>query len=365
MKMGIFGKAKRDQLNHLSSKAIVGVLSGLVILSSALTHFGYAKDQPAGVRVEFPEKVPVPADNPMTPEKIELGKKLFFDPRLSRNNKISCNSCHNVMKAGDDGLPRSPGHEGKLGGRNSPTVWNSAFYSVLFWDGRAPSLEEQAKGPIINPLEMGMESHDKLIELIGKVPAYKQEFEKVFGKGPITIDKMVKAIASYERTLITPNSPYDRFIKGDKKALNASAQRGMKLVESVGCTACHSGPMFSGPMMPPGQGFYQKFPLIPGSEYEKKYSLKDDPGRFTVTQNEADRNMWRVPTWRNVAITSPYFHNGAVTKLDEAVRVMAKTQLNKTLPAKDVKDIVAFLTSLTGERPKQTPPELPSMEGAK
>jgi cytochrome c peroxidase len=312
-----------------------------------------------GIRVKFPEQVPVPADNPMSKEKIELGRKLFFDTRLSKSNKISCNSCHNVLKAGDDGLPRSPGHEGKLGGRNSPTVWNSAFYSVLFWDGRAASLEEQAKGPIINPIEMGMVSHDVLIELISKVPTYAKEFEKAFGPGKITLENMVKAIASYERTLITPNSPYDKFIQGDQKALNASARRGMKLVETVGCTTCHNGPMFSGPTMAAGQGFYQKFPLIPGSEYEKKYRFSEDLGRYTVTKNDADKNMWRVPTWRNVAITGPYFHNGTVAKLDEAVRVMAKTQLGKTLPENEVNDIVEFLKSLTGERPKQTKPKLP------
>jgi cytochrome c peroxidase len=315
-----------------------------------------------GVWVHFPDSVPIPADNPMTPEKIELGKKLFFDTRLSRNNKISCNSCHNVMKSGDDNLARSPGHEGKLGGRNSPTVWNSAFHSVLFWDGRAASLEEQAKGPIINPLEMGMENHDKLVELISKVPAYTTEFAKVYGPGPVTIDKMVKAIAAYERTLITPRSPYDRFVKGDSKALSASAQRGMKLVETVGCTTCHNGPLFSGPPLPPGQGFYQKFPLIPGSEYEKKYRLTEDLGRYLETKNEADKNLWRVPTWRNVATTGPYFHNGLVKKLDEAVRVMAKTQLGKTLPDAEVNDIVAFLESLTGERPQQTRPKLPPGE---
>src|SRR6201996_1643523 len=166
----------------------------LLVVGSFSVHSDQLPDGPIN---KFPDKVAVPDDNPMTPEKIELGKKLFFDTRLSKNNKVSCNSCHNVMKSGDDGLPRSPGHEGKLGGRNSPTVFNSAFNSVQFWDGRAPSLEEQAKGPIINPLEMGMASHDAVAELIDKVPNYHKEFEKVFGTGKITIDRMVKAIAAY------------------------------------------------------------------------------------------------------------------------------------------------------------------------
>jgi cytochrome c peroxidase len=340
--------------NHMKN---INILVYFLIVINA----GFAFSEPLvdGPINHFPTQVTLPADNAMTPEKIELGRKLFFETRLSKNNKLSCNSCHNVMKSGDDGLSRSPGHEKKLGGRNSPTVFNAAFNSVQFWDGRAPSLEEQAKGPIINPLEMGMANHDVVVELITKVPSYKNEFEKVFGPGPITINNLVKAIASYERTLVTPNSPYDKFINGDKSALNESAQRGWKLVQSIGCVACHSGPMFNGPPMPLGTGFYQKFPLIPGSEYEKKYRLLEDEGRFVATKDVGDKHMFRVPTWRNVARTSPYFHNGAVDTLEEAVRVMAKTQLGKTLPAGQVKDIVAFLTSLNGEIPKQSMPSLP------
>lgn len=314
---------------------------------------------PDGPRFKFPSKVQVPSDNKMTPAKIELGKKLFFDPRLSKTNKISCNTCHDVMKTGDDGLPRSPGHEGKLGGRNSPTVFNSAFSTVQFWDGRAPSLEEQAKGPIVNSLEMGMANHDVLVELIEKVPSYVDEFHKVFGPGKITIQKLVMAIAAYERTLITPNSPYDRFIAGDKKALNDSAMRGWRLVSTVGCMTCHSGPMFNGPTQKMGVGFYQKFPLIPDAEIEKKYSFTADNGRQDETKKEADKNMWRVPTWRNVAMTAPYFHNGAVATLDEAVRIMAKTQTGRVLKTEEITDIVEFLKALTGVAPKQTLPKLP------
>jgi cytochrome c peroxidase len=316
---------------------------------------------PDGPREVFPKKVSIPADNPQTKAKIELGRKLFFEPRLSKNEKISCNSCHNVMKAGDDGLPRSPGHEGKLGGRNSPTVWNSAFNSVQFWDGRAPSLEEQAKGPIVNPMEMGMMNHDLVVGLISKVPGYVKEFDQVFGKGPVTLDKMVKAIAAYERTLITPNSPYDRFVKGDKKALSDSAQRGWKIFGNIGCVTCHSGPMFNGPTLPQGVGFYQKFPLIPNAEIEKKYEISQDLGRFLETKNPDEKNMWRVPSLRNVAITAPYFHTGSVPTLDEAVRVMAKTQLGKDLKSEEISDVVEFLKSLTGVAPKQSMPQLPEM----
>lgn len=309
---------------------------------------------------KFPPTMQIPPDNPQTPEKIALGKMLFFDSRLSKNNKVSCNSCHNVMKFGDDGLPRSPGHEGKLGGRNSPTVFNAAFYSVQFWDGRAPTLEEQAKGPLVNPVEMGMINHNVVVDIVNTVPRYKQEFEKVFGKGKITIDKLARAIAAYERTLITPNSPYDKFVAGDKNALSAAAQRGWKLVKSVGCVSCHSGPMFAGPPMPLGTGFYQKFPMMPIPGYEKKHRFSEDLGRFTETKKEADKNMWRVASWRNIARTAPYFHTGSVPTLDEAVTIMAKAQLGKDLKKGEVKDIVAFLTSLNGEIPEQTPPELPA-----
>lgn len=344
----------------MKTKTLISSVFTSITLTFSFGLFAQAPDD--GPMEKFPELV-IPADNPQTPEKIALGKMLFFDPRLSKNNKVSCNSCHNVMKFGDDGLPRSPGHEGKLGGRNSPTVFNAAFYSVQFWDGRAPTLEEQAKGPLINPVEMGMANHDVVMDIVNTVPAYKEHFEKVFGKGRLTIDKLAKAIAAYERTLITPNSPYDKFVAGDKKALSVSAQRGWKLVKSVGCLTCHSGPMFAGPPMPMGTGFYQKFPLIPNAEIEKKHKFSEDLGRFAETKNEAEKNMWRVSSWRNVARTAPYFHTGSVATLDEAVTIMAKTQLGKDLKKNEVKDIVAFLTSLNGEIPKQTPPALP--EGAK
>lgn len=309
----------------------------------------------------LPDSAPVPADNPMTEAKIKLGKQLYFDPRLSKNEKVSCNSCHDVSKGGVDNLQFSLGVEGKKGGRNAPTVWNAAFHSVQFWDGRAPSLEEQAKGPMVNPVEMAMDNHDAVVARLKKIPGYRKAFAEVFGgENPLTIETVAKAIAAFERTLITPNSPFDRFIKGNKKALSPAQQRGMKLVQEVGCTSCHSGPNFAGPTMPAGVGFYQRFPTIPGTTFESKYHLADDMGRFEATKKEEDKHMWRVPTWRNVARTAPYFHNGSVKTLDEAVLIMAKTQLNRDLTKAQVKDIVAFLTSLNGELPKQDKPELPA-----
>jgi len=308
----------------------------------------------------LPEVAPAPADNPTTPAKVELGKQLYFDQRLSVNGTVSCNSCHSVMANGTDNRPVSVGVFDKRGGRSAPTVWNAAFLSAQFWDGRAASLEDQAKGPILAGVEMGMPSEAAVIARLKKIPGYVSQFKAVFGgEDSLTYDNVAKAIAAFERTLITPNSPVDRFVKGDKSALSAAAQRGMKLVQDIGCTACHTGPNYAGPAgLPVGQGFYQKFPTFP-SEYDNKYDLKSDLGRYEVTKQDADKHMWRVPTWRNVALTAPYFHNGSVPTLDEAVRVMAKTQLNKTLSDAEVADIVAFLNGLSGEFPQITLPRLP------
>lgn len=308
----------------------------------------------------LPAKPPVPADNPMSAAKVKLGQQLYLDSRLSVDGTVSCNSCHNVMGSGTDNRPVSVGVAGQKGGRSAPTVWNSAFLSVQFWDGRAASLEDQAKGPILNPVEMGMPSADEAVKRIKSIPGYVEEFKAVFGgQEPVTYDNIAKAIATYERTLLTPNSPFDRYMKGNKKALSEQAKRGMKLVDGVGCTACHTGPDFAGPAMPMGNGFFQKFPTNENNDYVTKYSLMTDSGRYAATKNEDDKHMWRVPSWRNVALTAPYFHNGSVTTLDEAVRVMAKTQLDKTLTDKEVDDIVAFLNSLTGVFPKQEMPRLP------
>jgi cytochrome c peroxidase len=327
----------------------------------ALAPAAYSLPSAHAFNEALPEKAPEPATNPSNPAKIALGRQLYFDPRISRTGTVSCNTCHNVMAGGDDNRDFSAGIEGKLGGRSAPTVWNAAFLSVQFWDGRAPSLEEQAKGPMTNPVEMGMASHSVVIERLKSIPGYVSGFKAAFGgSAPITLDNAVKAIAAYERTLITPNSPYDRFVKGDKKALSAGAQRGMKLVQDIGCTTCHMGANLAGPTaLPVGTGFFQKFPVFPDADIEKKYAFGKDPGRMEVTKKEADRNMWRVATWRNVAMTAPYFHNGSVKTLEEAVRVMAKLQLNKTPTEAEIKDIVEFLNALTGEFPKLEMPLLP------
>jgi cytochrome c peroxidase len=289
---------------------------------------------------------------------------LYFDPRLSATGTVSCFSCHNVMEGGDDHMPTSAGVHGLKGGRNAPTVFNAAFHSVQFWDGRAPSLEEQAKGPPVNPIEMGMPNLDAVIDRVRHIPGYKPYFEKAFGTGDVvTMNNAAKAIAAYERTLITPGSAYDKFAKGDKKALTAQQARGLQTFADVGCVSCHSGPNFSGPALPQGEGFFMKFPTFPDSAYVVKYKLTEDPGRAAATKDPADTGMWRVPTLRNLVYTAPYMHNGSVKTLPEAVRVMGATQLNKTLSDAEVADIVAFLESLTGPFTQQTMPRLPPTPG--
>ncbi|TCJ16359.1 cytochrome-c peroxidase [Parasulfuritortus cantonensis] len=329
----------------------------------ALSLLAFVQSAVAADWQPLPGKAPAPKDNPTTAAKVALGQKLFLDPRLSATGTVSCNSCHNVMAGGDDNRPVAMGIHGKTGGRSAPTVWNSAFNATQFWDGRAATLEDQAKGPVVADVEMGMGSLDDVVARLRQIPGYEAEFKKVFGGSqPITADNMAKAIAAYERTLITPDSPYDRYVKGDKKALSTQQQRGMQKFADAGCVACHSGPTFNG-QSGASAGAFMKFPAVPGSDYEAKYGFSSDLGHYNVTKRDEDKNTWKVPTLRNVALTAPYFHNGAVVNLDEAVKVMAKTQLGMTLDDADTKDIVAFLESLTGKFPSQQMPRLPATEG--
>jgi len=329
----------------------------IVLVSAALSvslAFG------ASIVSPLPKKPPVPADNPITSAKIVLGKQLYFDPRLSKDGSVSCNSCHNVMGSGTDNKRFSVGVGGKLGGRNSPTVWNAAFLSVQFWDGRAKNLEEQAKGPLTNPVEMAMPNHQAVVDRVKKIPGYVEQFKKVFsGADPVNIDNIAKAIATYERTLITPNSPFDQYLAGKPSAISKKAVQGYKKVQEVGCMACHSGVNFAGPNLPEGIGFYQKFPTFTDNPYVSKYKLTEDTGRHVATKQDQDKYMWRVPTWRNIALTAPYLHNGSVNDLSEVVRLMAKTQLNRDVTDQDVEEIVAFLETLNGKIPEQSMPILP------
>lgn len=333
-------------------------------LVTALVSLVFAGVAGAAEWQALPTVAPAPADNPTTPEKVLLGEMLFFDTRLSSTGTVACASCHNVMEGGDDHRPTSMGVHGQLGGRNAPTVWNAAFLSVQFWDGRAPSLEEQAKGPIVNPDEMGMPKMELAVDRIRRINGYLPYFRRAFGaNATIDADSIARAIAAYERTLITPDSAYDRYVGGDKSALSAQQQRGMQAFADVGCTACHSGPNFSGPALPAGTGFFQKFPTYTNSPYVARYRLLDDGGRAAVTGKPEDQNLWRVPGLRNLVYTAPYFHNGLVQTLPEAVKVMASTQLDKQLSDAQAADIAAFLESLTGPFPAQSMPQLPPTPG--
>lgn len=311
----------------------------------------------------LPNVAPAPADNPTTAEKVELGKILYHDPRLSSSGTVACASCHNVMGGGEDNRGGSVGVGAQVGGRSAPTVWNSAFNGTQFWDGRAPSLEAQAKGPVTNPIEMGMKNWDDVVARLKAIPGYTPLFDKAFpGGNAVSADNAAKAIAAYERTLITPNSAYDKFANGDKSALSAQQLRGAETFAAVGCGGCHSGPAFNG-QTGQGNGFYQKFPATDNPALETEYGFSKDMGRAEVTKNDADKHFFKVPTLRNIALTAPYFHNGKVKTLDEAVKVMAKLQLDKELSTQQVEDIVAFLNALTGEFPKQEFPRLPAYPG--
>jgi cytochrome c peroxidase len=301
----------------------------------------------------LPTTAPAPADNPTTEEKVELGKMLYHDPRLSSTGTVSCASCHNTMLGGEDNRPNSMGVNGQTGGRSAPTVWNAAFNAVQFWDGRAPSLEAQAAGPVTNPIEMGMKDWDAVVARLKTIKGYNEAFTRAFGEDSVSKDNATKAIAAYERTLITPNSPYDKYVSGDKAALTEQQVRGMDKFADLGCTSCHSGAAFN------GAGSFQRFPVNDNAYFAAQYHFKKDKGLAEVSKNEADEHLWKVPTLRNIALTAPYFHNGSVKTLEETVKIMGKLQLNKDLSKEEIADIVAFLEGLTGQFPKQTMPTLP------
>ncbi len=325
---------------------------------------------PGYVWETLPEQVPAPADNPTTPEKVALGRALFFDTALSRDHTLSCASCHVIdALAGGDGSATSLGIEGQLGNRNAPTVWNAAFQNKLFWDGRAASLEEQAKGPPVNPVEMGMPSLQAVEERVRSNPDYRARFVAAFGDDNINIDRIVKAIAAFERTLITTDTPYDRFVRGDLTALTPQQLRGMGLFQSVGCISCHFGPNFSAASVFDTSQPLRPFPTIP-VPYQEQYRLTDDTGNGPRVTGQG---VWRVPSLRNVALTGPWLHNGSVTELEEVVRIMSSAQRGYTghllrwsdreqvlseqthrkLREGEVRDIVAFLHALSSDRLKQ------------
>ncbi len=278
--------------------------------------------------------------NPLNTAKVTLGKMLFFDPRLSRSGFISCQSCHNLSSGGVDNLPTSIGHGWQIGSRNAPTVFNSALLTSLFWDGRAKDLEEQAKGPILNPIEMAA-TEELVIERLASMDSYVALFKKAFrsNSNPVTYDNISRAIAAFERTLLTP-SRFDKFLKGKRASLTKDETKGLKLFINTGCVGCHRGAAIGGSMF-------------------KKFDYGNDPGRLTVTDDPADTKVFRVASLRNVELTYPYFHDGSVWELGNAVRIMAAVQLGVTLNDEEAGYIVSFLKSLTAEKIIIRMPTLP------
>lgn len=275
-------------------------------------------------------------DNPITDAKVYLGRKLYYETKLSKDGDISCNTCHDLTRFGVDGEPTSPGHKGQRGARNSPTVYNAALHFVQFWDGRAANVEEQAKGPILNPVEMAMASEAEVVGRLKKDRQYVQLFAAAFPgeKKPITYNNLALAIGAFERRLMTP-SRFDAYLAGDTKALSRSERKGLKAFIETGCITCHNGPGVGGSM-------YQKLGLVRAFETH-------DRGRADVTKSASDEKIFKVPSLRNIAETALYFHDGSVKTLDEAIRLMAAHQLGKDLDERTAQSIAVFLKALTGE----------------
>jgi cytochrome c peroxidase len=325
------GDACADEVAAAADRAEAKALAG-----QAATVFG-----------KLPE-VASKASNPMTPAKVDLGRMLYYDARLSKNHDVSCNSCHQLDAFGVDGEPTSPGHRGQRGDRNSPTVYNAALHLAQFWDGRAADVEEQAKGPVLNPIEMASPSEAFVEQVLASIPGYVEAFGSAFPDDDpsLSYENMARAIGAFERKLITP-SRLDAFMAGDLDALSEQEQRGLAAFIGTGCTSCHSGATVGGQM-------YRKLGFVFPYETE-------DPGREKVTGAAADRHVFKVPSLRNVAKTGPYFHDGSIDSLEEAVRLMGYHQIGVKLDDTQVADIVAFLGALTGEIDTEyvARPELP------
>lgn len=318
------------------------VLLSAILAVSALLSAGCGKQStsvdPATLKsfAALPE-APTSGATDSRAAEIDLGRMLYYDARLSKSQTISCNSCHQLSTYGVDGKPTSDGHRGQRGTRNSPTVYNAAFNFVQFWDGRAPDVEKQAQGPLLNPVEMAMPSEKAVVGVLKSMPGYVAAFRQAFpgDKNPVTFSHVSEAIGLFERGLITP-SRWDKFLKGDQAALTTEEKSGFNRFLAAGCDTCHSGTLVGG-------AAFQKLGVL------KEYPDTSDPGRYKVTQNPGDRMFFKVPSLRNVAMTGPYFHNGKVATLEEAVTQMAAYQTGKQLATADADAIVTWLKSLTGE----------------
>ncbi|MCG8908925.1 cytochrome-c peroxidase [Pseudomonas sp. DP-17] len=295
--------------------------------------------------------IPEQASDKLDPNQIELGRQLFFEPRLSASHVISCNTCHNIGTGGADNVPASSGHAWQKGARNSPTVFNAVFNVAQFWDGRAKDLEEQAKGPVQNPVEM--HNTPKNVEAtLSSMPEYVTAFGKAFpsDKQPVSFDNMARALQAFESTLITPDSRFDLYLKGDDNALDAREKKGLQTFMSSGCISCHNGVNLG------GQAYFP-FGLV--KKPDGKILPTGDKGRFEVTKTQNDAYVFRAAPLRNIALTAPYFHSGQVWDLEEAVAIMGTAQLGKQLSTEEVGDIVAFLKTVTGKQPRVEYPLLP------
>lgn len=301
----------------------------------------------------LPASMPNPA-NEATPAKVDLGRMLYYETRLSKNHDLSCNSCHQLDNFGVDSEPTSPGHKGARGDRNSPTVYNAALHIAQFWDGRAADVEAQAKGPILNPVEMASLSEQDVEAVLESIPGYVEAFAAAFpGEAdPVTYENMARAIGAFERNLVTRDR-LDAFLGGDLDALSEQERRGLETFFNVGCNSCHNGPALGGQM-------YRKLGFV--FPYYTDPEKPGDPGREKVTGDPADRHVFKVPSLRNVAKTGPWFHDGSITSLDEVVRLMAYHQVGLTLEPAQIADLVAFLGALTGEADATyiAKPELPA-----
>ena len=330
-------------------KIALGTASAMALASAASA--SELRDEALEMFAALPSTVPALTDNPVTPQKIDLGKALFFDPRMSASGVFSCNSCHNLATGGDDNMPTSIGHGWQKGPRNSPTVLNAVFNEAQFWDGRAADLAEQAKGPVQAGVEMA-NTPANVVATLNSMPQYQDWFKASFPgeDDPVTFDNFAKAIEAYEATLITP-APFDAFLNGDDNALTDEQKEGLALFMDTGCASCHNGVNIG------GTGYFP-FGLIekPGADVLPP----DDRGRFAVTETADDSYVFRAAPLRNIDQTAPYFHSGKVWDLEVAVAIMGTSQLGTELNDDEVDKIVAFLGSLTGEMPQVTYPVLPT-----
>lgn len=290
------------------------------------------------------------SDNPSTKAKVELGRMLYFENRISKGHDLSCNSCHMLDKFGVDNQPTSSGFKGQKGDRNSPTVYNAALHIAQFWDGRAKNVEEQAKGPVLNPVEMAMPNEAAVVAVLKSMPEYVNLFKQAFPgqREPMTYDNMAKAIGAFERLLVTP-SRWDKYLSGDKSALTDAEKDGFMKFSNAGCVSCHNGTLVGGTS-------YQKLGVA------KPWPHTKDAGRFSVTKVDHDKMVFKVPSLRNIEKTAPYMHDGATKSLEEAIALMGDYQLGGKVSKADAAAIATWLRSLTGELPPAdliTKPKLP------